>query len=76
VFAQHPVVARLLKEAGPGCLPLVFAGSELISRDTYPTRQQFVELLPTASAAGPASVPVTGSLQIIDSGCTPGTGCC
>ena len=75
-FAQHAAVTRLLKESGPTCLPLVFADGQLVSRDTYPTRQQLVRFLPESTNIVPAGSTPFSALQILDPGCAPGSGCC
>lgn len=75
-FAQHPIVTRLLQEAGPACLPLVFADGQLVSRDTYPSRQQFARILPASTDVVPAGTAAAAPLQILDQACTPGSGCC
>ncbi|MEY3459041.1 MAG: Arsenical resistance operon trans-acting repressor ArsD [Planctomycetota bacterium] len=74
-FAQHPEVRRLLQQAGPECLPLVFVDSQLVSRNTYPQRPQFSQWLPNCcdSQLGNAS---PSPLLVLDTTCEPGSGCC
>jgi hypothetical protein len=44
-FADNAAVAELLGREGEGCLPLCFVDDELVSKGSYPTDEQLLELL-------------------------------
>lgn len=66
-FVANPAVAKLLKEEGPGCLPLVFADGELMTKGRYPGNDQFAARLALAGV----EVSLGGS-RVIFSCCGPG----
>jgi len=81
-FAQNAHVRELLTAAGPECLPLVFVDGVLVSQGCYPQRSQWAGWMP--AGAGPAGAAVASApvavgalpLQILDTACDPGSGCC
>ncbi|MFM7055751.1 MAG: arsenite efflux transporter metallochaperone ArsD [Planctomycetota bacterium] len=76
-FAQHTRVRELLTAAGPACLPLVFVDGALVSQGFYPQRSQLAGWIPAGPAVASAPVAaVAGPLQILDTTCDPGSGCC
>lgn len=76
-FAQNAHVRELLTAAGPECLPLVFVDGALVSRGVYPRRSQLAGWIPARPAVAPApAAAVAIPLQILDTACDPGSGCC
>lgn len=76
-FAQNSHVRELLTTAGPECLPLVFVDGALVSRGCYPLRSQLAGWIPAGPAVVPAAVAaVAVPLQMLDTVCDPGSGCC
>jgi hypothetical protein len=76
-FAHNAHVRELLTAAGPECLPLVFVDGVLVSQGRYPQRSQWAGWMPEGAAV--ASAPVAAAampLQILDTACDPGSGCC
>lgn len=65
-FAGHPAVSAALKQDGVGCLPLVLADGQILSRGRYPSRAELGLAKPrvgiavaAASCCAPAAADVT-----------------
>ena len=76
-FVKHELVRAALEQDGEACLPLVLAGSHVVSRGAYPSRETL------ARAAGiPAAAVTTAKRSLLpmmpadNGGCTPGSGYC
>lgn len=66
-FAQHPVVAAVLKLNGAQALPLLLLNGELALSGRYPTREELTRWI------GGAPLPELSMAPAGDCGCTPGT---
>ncbi len=69
-FVDNAVVAELLKENGPKCLPIVFLDGTLITTGTYPPNEQLRLLLKNSGHE------VTLAADKNPRKCCCGPGCC
>lgn len=67
-FASHPTVSATLKQQGVGCLPLVLADGEVLSRGRYPSRTELGLTKPSIKPRIPLGVAVSAA-----SCCAPAT---
>ena len=72
-FVVHPLVNDILQREGSACLPLLIVNGEIVSRGTYPRRDELAQVAGlTASAAQ-----TTPRIRLASvGGCKPGSGCC
>lgn len=68
-FAGNVEVKRLLTTEGPNCLPLILVDGRVVSRGSYPTRQQL------AGWTGRRAT-VSLSLSVNDDCCGGSSSCC
>ena len=64
-FVQNPAVKGTLDREGIGCLPMVIADGQIVSKGRYPTRNELGEQL------GMAKAPAAGSDTQSQSCCAP-----
>ena len=74
-FAASSIVREVLTNEGVDCLPVIVVDGRIVSRATYPTRDQLEALANGAAVEVPADsrpLPVLGQSD----GCCGDTGCC
>lgn len=74
-FASNPIVQHLLAEQGLEILPLVQVEGQIVSRGTYPQREELARwtAVPLAKSSSPLTLLDDGDA---DSNCCGGSGCC
>lgn len=72
-FVAHPLVKDLLQREGNACLPLVIVNGEIVSRGTYPRRDELAQFAGLTASASPTKPRIR--LAAVG-GCKPGSGCC
>jgi len=68
-FADNRSVQQLLQDEGVECLPLILVDGQVVSRSTYPSRENLA-LWTHTKLAGEAPSPVS------EGGCCGDSGCC
>lgn len=80
-FVGNSVVQQALAQQGAECLPLILVDGQIVNRQSYPTREQLIELANGRTIDSPQLV---SSSQLIDllpvmtesGSCCSGTSCC
>jgi hypothetical protein len=67
-FSENAVVQKMLGEEGVECLPLILVDGQVVSRSSYPTRDNLA--LWTGTKLQSKSLPTA------DGGCCGSSGCC
>ena len=72
-FVAHTLVKDLLQREGNACLPLLIVNGEIVSRGTYPRRDELAQLAGLTASASQTKPRIR--LASVE-GCKPGSGCC
>ena len=68
-FTANAVVQKMLSEEGIECLPLILVDGQVVSRSSYPTRDNLAHWTETKLQA-------KSTLPMADGGCCGSSGCC
>jgi hypothetical protein len=66
-FVSNPAVKNALSESGNSCLPLLVVNGTIVSRGSYPTREELARAAGVDADSTPA--PAGLKLPVIQSGC-------
>ena len=75
-FASKPVVKQAIEKQGMKCLPLVVVNDTIISRGTYPSRDQLATWASLSSASDAPKSSRRTKTSPKKRGCCGSSGCC
>ena len=73
-FASNPLVRYLLESEGMGCLPLVVADNQVLTKGAYPGRDEFRARI--AAGASALSEPAVSASACCGGGTSKASSCC